>query len=139
MALKMFLAVIISIFFGIMLQIPKKTILPVGFAGMLGWLTNFLLVQGGSSDVLGAFLGALVVSIMAEILARIQLVPITVYVVAGIIPLVPGTTAYTAMLHFVNGQYAEGLNYSLAAAFMASAIAVGIAFISLVSKHFKRT
>lgn len=139
MALKMLLAVIISVFFGLMLQIPKKTILPVGLAGMLGWLTNYLLVQGGYSEVLGAFLGALVVSIMAEILARIQRVPITVYVVAGIFPLVPGTTAYNAMLHFVNGQYAEGLSYSAASAFLASAISVGIASISLISKYFKRT
>lgn len=137
MIIKMLLAFLASIFFGIMLQIPKKTILPVGLVGMLGWTSNYLLIYYGSSDILGAFAGALVVSVIAEFLARFQRMPVTVYVVAGIIPLVPGVIAYRAMLNFIEGKYAEGLSSSALGVFMAAAIALGVALISLAAKNYK--
>ena len=52
-------------------------------------------------------------SVMAEWGARRLRVPVSVLVVPGIIPLVPGADAYFAMLAFLKGQDQEGLRIAI--------------------------
>ena len=51
---------------------------------------------------------------------------ILVFIVIGIIPLVPGFRVYRSMLFFVRGELDKGIAEGVHACFMAVAIAVGI-------------
>ncbi|TLM78542.1 MAG: threonine/serine exporter, partial [Actinobacteria bacterium] len=104
MALKMLLAFILSLFTGVTLHVPVRTWLAVGITGTLGWTASELILNQGLPGVVAAAGGAMIVGLSAEILARIQKEPATVYIVAGIIPLVPGVIAYNAMLGFLENR-----------------------------------
>ena len=49
------------------------------------------------------------VAVLSELLARWHHQPVIVFLTPGIIPLVPGSTAYLTMLAFVQQDYAEGV------------------------------
>ncbi len=136
MALKMLLAFITSLFTGITLHIPVRTWLAVGVTGTLGWTTNHLVLNSGLPGVVAAAGGAMVVGLMAELLARMQKEPATVYIVSGIIPLVPGAIAYNAMLGFLENRYTRGLALAFEAFLIAAYIAAGLALISVVVSYF---
>jgi uncharacterized membrane protein YjjB (DUF3815 family) len=66
-------------------------------------------------------------SVGAEIFARIKKTPITVYIVGGIIPMVPGGTIYYAMKNFLLGNMEEFGNKMIYMIKIGGAIALGIA------------
>lgn len=135
MALKMLLAFLTSLFTGITLHIPPRTWLAVGITGTLGWTVYRVTLNNGLPEVIGAAGGAMIVGLAAEILARIQKEPATVYIVAGIIPLVPGVIAYNAMLGLLETQYTQGLALGLEAFLIAAYIAAGLAVVSVAVNY----
>lgn len=52
--------------------------------------------------------------------------PIIIFITCGIIPLVPGGTAYEAMRHVVMNEYMEAQEFAFQAALVSGAIALGI-------------
>lgn len=136
MGLKMLLAFVTSLFTGVTLHIPARTLLAVGITGTFGWTVNQIAVDHGLPAVIAAAAGAMTVGLMAEILARLQKEPATVYIVSGIIPLVPGVIAYNAMLGFLESRYTQGLALSFEAFLIAAYIAAGLAVVSVVVSYF---
>ena len=127
-----------TIGFAVLFNIPRKQILYAGYAGGLGWLMYQLLQSVGISIFFASFVGALVVGILAETFAKIRKMPATVFVVPGIIPLVPGYGLYFAMLSIIEKNYDEALRVGfetlMVAAVIASAIIVSTTFGKLIKK-----
>ena len=95
--------------------------------GALGWSVYLAFEGVFQTDVMQYFFGALALSVGAEIFARIKKTPITVYIVGGIIPLVPGGTINYAMKNFVLGNMPEFANKMVYMTKIGGAIALGIA------------
>ena len=95
--------------------------------GAISW--SVYLAFGGMfiTDVMQYFFGGMALSLGAEIFARLKKTPITVYIVGGIIPLVPGGTIYYAMKNFVLGNMPEFANKMFYMIKIGGAIALGIA------------
>jgi len=94
--------------------------------GAISWAVYLLFRGMFVTDVMQYFFGGAALSIGAEIFARLKKTPITVYIIAGIIPLVPGSTIYYAMKHFLLGempQFGEKMVYMIK---IGGAIALGI-------------
>lgn len=87
-----------------------------------------LLTDGGIDAVQATFFGGFAVSVISYIMTKIYKQPIIIFIVAGLIPLVPGGTAYDAMRHVVSNQYAEAIPLALKAFIISGAIAMGIVF-----------
>ena len=68
---------------------PRRYYLYCGLAGMAGWAV-YLLVAMSHSVVGAAFFAALAVAAISHIMAKICRCPVTVFLICGIIPLVPG-------------------------------------------------
>lgn len=135
MLLKMLLAFSTALFTGITLRTPPATWLFVGLTGMLAWLGNATILRYHIPDLVAAVTGALIVGLMAEILARIQKQPVTVYIVSGIIPLVPGVTTYNAMLAFLEKNYMTGLILGFKAFLIATYLAAGLAIVPIIVRY----
>jgi len=112
--------------YAVLYQVPYKSLLPVGFVGMGAWGTQALAASYGLPSVGSAFLGGLFVAAVSELLARRMRMPVIVFVVGGIVPLVPGSAAYAAMRHFVTGHYIEGLARGTETFLVAAAISAGL-------------
>jgi uncharacterized membrane protein YjjB (DUF3815 family) len=129
------LSLVSAVAYGLLFNVPVRTLLACGLAGMTGWTVLNVLPQWGAEVTLSTFAAATAVSLLSQILSIYLRVPSTNFSVAGIIPLVPGSMAYRSMLAFVNGEYIEGITLatktSMVAGAIASGLILGISFITV--------
>lgn len=137
MLTNMVLAFLTALFTGVTLRTPVAALLTVGLTGMLGWTANYILSELAIPELVAAVTGAVVIGLLAEILARLQKQPVTVYIVSGIIPLVPGITAYNAMLEFLNKNFNDGIFLAFRAFLIASYLAAGLAVVPLLVRYMR--
>ena len=114
--------------FGIIFNVPPKTFFHCGLVGAIGWTIYYVLTEHGLDVVEASFFGAFVIAIVAHTYARRFKMPMLIFSVAGIIPLVPGGMAYNAMRNVVEDDYLQGLQYGLKAFLITGAIVMGLVF-----------
>ncbi|MFJ7952574.1 threonine/serine exporter family protein [Lysinibacillus sp. NPDC096418] len=114
--------------FGTIFNVPPKTYFHCGLVGALGWIIYYVLTQNGLDVVEASFFGAFVIAIVAHTYARRFKMPMLIFSVAGIIPLVPGGMAYNSMRNVVEDDYIQGLQYGMKAFLITGAIVIGLVF-----------
>ena len=120
--------------FGILFNIKGKNLIIATIGGGLSWFTYLFLMHFHAGELLSYFIAALICSIFSEFMARVNKTPVTTFIVCGIIPLVPGMGMYNTMLEFTRGNANLGISKCLETISIASAIAVGIALVSSLTK-----
>lgn len=115
---------------------PTRVIPYCGLVGALGWIIFYTTMELKMPEVTAYFLGAFVVAICAQGFARKLKTPMIVFIVSGIIPLVPGGLAYNTMRYFVEQNYALGLEMGIRAFLISGAIAMGIVFSEVIFQLF---
>lgn len=122
--------------FSVLFNIPRKVIVYTSTTGALGWCVYSLVEKQYDSKISSAFLGAFVVALIGEYLARRLKKPATVFVIPGIIPLVPGYGLYYAMLKIIENDFEKaiqvGFETGLVAIGIASAIIIATSLIRLI-------
>lgn len=114
-----------TVAFGICINLPRRALLWCGSAGMAGWQVYWMLFNFGSGRMLANLLGALAVGICGNIMARYKRMPVIIFNIPGLVPLVPGGTAYRAIRNLVLGNLNEASTQGVAVIMIAGAIAVG--------------
>ena len=122
-----------TLFFSIFFNISKKQLLFCGLNGAIGWLI-YLLTLNMNSIVFSSFLGALVVSILSQVLAKLRKTPVSVFLTSGIIPLVPGALLYKTIYYIVAEDYTMSNYYGVQSLQIAGAISVAIFLIASITK-----
>ena len=125
--------------FGVIFNAPIKAIPYCGLVGMVGWTLNFMLGEVGIESIHAAFICAFIVAIVAHIFARRYRLPMIVFSVSGIIPIVPGGTAYNSMRHIVELDYLMGMQYGMRAFLISGALAMGLVFAEVIMQVLTRT
>ena len=125
--------------FGVIFNAPIKAIPWCGIVGSVGWTLYHLLSEAGVYEVHASFVGAFVVTIVAHIYARRFRMPMIVFSVSGIIPLVPGGIAYNAMRNIVEVDYLTGMEYGMRAFLISGAIAMGLVFAEVIMQLMYRS
>jgi uncharacterized membrane protein YjjB (DUF3815 family) len=120
--------------FSIIYRVPQREVVRCGLVGAGGWLVFSTTRQVG--EVGAYFLAAAAVTLISEIFARLRRQPVIVYLIPGVIPLVPGGMAYTTMLSFLQNEYGAGLELLAATFFAAGALAGGITVVSSVFRVY---
>ncbi len=111
--------------------VQKKHLFSCGLIGALGWTIYLIADSLKCGTTLATFLAALIITQVSYSLARRHKTPITVYLIAGIIPLVPGLGLYRMMFAMLNEDYASAINYATLTFEVAAVIAGAIVIISL--------
>ncbi|MDI4650097.1 threonine/serine exporter family protein [Cohnella hashimotonis] len=124
--------------FGVIFQIPKRSLVQCGLAGMVGWLVYYGLIQADADPIAATWASAVLIGLIAHYLAIRFKVPVTVFSVSGIIPLVPGGMAYDAMLRVVQNDYMSAVELGAKAFMLSGAIAVGLVFSEVVNQLVKK-
>lgn len=130
-------AFIASVFFGILFNVDKGSLVYGGLAGAFSWYVYKLGLKYVENSILSLFFAAVLVSFVSELAARKYKKPVTVFMIPGIVTLVPGALAYFTMLNFVRGEYTLGLAKGAETMFSAGAIAAGIAVVSILFRSGK--
>lgn len=136
MRISVFLPCIYAFFacagFCIMFEVHKMKFIVAGCStGALSWFV-FILLANFPSEVGKYFLATLVSATVAEIFARILKAPATIFLIVGIIPLVPGGGLYSTMDCLLNGEMVQFAEQGIRTAAYAGAIAVGCSLVSSV-------
>ena len=116
-------AVVSTIGFSTIFEVPKKHILTAAAVSGIGWITYLSAIYGGISVSWASFLAAAVIELLAYALARIQKAPITIFLICGILPLVPGAGIYRAAYGIIFSDSPEAL---LSTLMIAGAIALAV-------------
>ena len=114
-------------FFSITFNIPKRELIYCGFTGALGWFIYCVSVyMFDLSNIIGTFLAAIFLTYACRILSNVRQAPSTIYLIPGILPLVPGSHMYYTMYGILNGDMIYSYNEAVLTAKLAGVIAVGI-------------
>ncbi|AGB41437.1 hypothetical protein Halha_1496 [Halobacteroides halobius DSM 5150] len=123
--------------YGIAFQAPKKSLFLLGLTGTFSWAGLLISQTLTNNLILASFIGAIIVGICGEVFARIKKLPATVFVISGILPLVPGVPAYRTMLYLINQKYIAGVEAGVNTLMIAGAISFGIAIVGAGAQYYK--
>lgn len=121
--------------FSILFNVPKKYYMYCGLTGMAGWLV-YCAAEPFASATVAAFFGTLVVVLLSRIFAVWRKCPITVFLISGIFPLVPGASVYYTAYYLVTGELRMAAIKGLDSVKIAFAIVFGIACVFSIPKQW---
>ena len=124
-----------TIAFSHLFNVPKKHYLYCGLVGAFGYLCYYLIDQRTSTSF-AIFVATMLVVLCSRILTIVKRCPITIYLISGIFPLVPGASVYNTAYYFVMNDLDEALVCGINALKMAFAIVLGIVFIVSIPREF---
>ena len=116
-----------TVAFAVLFGVPRKYYLDSGLCGMLGWL---LYHYTGLSVANVVFFATVLVTFTAMVLAIVRKCPITVYLICGIFPLVPGAGIFWTTYNVVSEQLVAALHTGVTALKVTVAIAFGIILVA---------
>lgn len=132
MIMQMIAAVLATISFSVLFSTPRKEFVYCGITGMIGWFFYLIFYNRYGSVVFATFIGAIAITFLSRLFAVNRRVPVIVFLIAGIFPLVPGTGIYyLAYYAFMNELSLSGY-YGREASGIALAIAFGIMIVFLI-------
>lgn len=115
-----------SLGFSVLFNIRGFKLLGASLGGLLSWSMYLLSGLALHNSVAQSFTAALLITIYAEICARVMRAPTTTFLTASIIPLVPGSALYYTMSYAVNGLFDEFISSGVHTLTLAVALAAGI-------------
>lgn len=140
------LGIFIGIFaFAIVTETPRKYLLTAALVGAVSGAVYLISESFGSGAVWASFFSALTAAFIAHILARVLKVPVTLFLIAGILPTVPGGGMYRIVANAIEGNQTEMLNSLLETLEIAGDIALAVFFVDAIfhlirsaaqNKHF---
>ncbi|USK59805.1 threonine/serine exporter family protein [Peribacillus asahii] len=125
---------IASAAFGVLFNAPKQSLIKCGLVGMIGWVLYYGLVELEYDSIFATLVAAFVVGVISQFFAKRYKMPIIIFTIAGIIPLVPGGLSYDAMKHFVENDYNVAVQLAAKVCMLAGAIAMGIIFAEVMNQ-----
>lgn len=123
-------AYIACIGFGLIFNLRGKLLFISSIGGVILWAVYLALEIKIPSPIIRGLLATMAAAIFCEIIARVLKVPVTVFMIISILPLVPGSGIYYTMQACIKSDYNEMLYKGVETIGVAGAIAVGMLLIS---------
>ncbi|WP_419770585.1 MAG: threonine/serine exporter family protein [Candidatus Marinarcus sp.] len=132
--------------FGMVFNVPKSALKFCALGGAITYTTRTLFLNLGLSIELSTFLASLLIGMITVYWSRKYIVPRPIYTVASIIPLIPGTYAFSAMISLMD-MNTHGVSPELISLFVENglksisilgAISFGLALPSLYFIRYNR-
>lgn len=116
-----------TVAFAILFGMPKRLYLSTGIIGMAGWLIYTLLVRYTSCTVvIATFFAMAAIGIMSRYFSVWKKAPSTIFIIAGIIPIVPGGGIFWTVYYLMTNQFADAFQAGFTAIKVMLAIVLGI-------------
>lgn len=135
-AFQTLVAGVATVAFSIIFHTPKREYLLTGITGGVGWLIYLLSLHLGCGTVAASFFATVALAWLSRIFSFAHKAPVTLYLICGIFPLVPGAGIYYTGYYFFMSNNALGLSKGLETIKIAIAIALGIGIVLSLPKWF---
>ena len=130
------LALVATLCFAIIFHVPVRNIPACIVVGGLGWVTYLIADYSVDSPVMGCFFGACVVGLCSVIASRIFKEAMTIFIIPGILCLVPGAKIFYTMEALIRSDVQDMAEIGIQTIMMAGAIALGLLVIGAVINVF---
>lgn len=114
--------------FAVLFSAPKRQLVFCGLTGAAGWLVYLFLMETEVGFGAANLVASLTLTLMARIFAAIERHPVTVYLLAGIFPLVPGAGIYYTSYYFIMHEMEQFAAKGAETIIIAGSIVFGIVF-----------
>ena len=121
-----------------LLHVPRKYIIWAGFTGAVGWWIYLVLMDLQFSMAVATFLSGCLISLCGQFFARILKTPVTIFVIPGILPLVPGAGMFR-IAHSVIRSDGMTSYYITQTLIVAGMIALSIMVVDSIFRLFLKT
>ena len=116
-----------TIAFSILFSVPRRYYPYCGVIGGAGWLVYLLMEESG--PVVASLVATMVVVILSRYIAIRIKCPVTIFLIPGIFPLVPGSYVYWTAYYLVTNEVMMAAQKGYMAVKIALAIVLGIVFV----------
>lgn len=123
-----------TIGFGVLFRSRGKKLLLAGLGGMAAWALFLLLGLWIESEPIRYFIVSVIISIYAEVLARICKTPAGTFGILSLVPLVPGGGLYYSADFALNGNMQAFVEKALSTLSLTAMLSVGIVLVAAVAK-----
>ena len=120
MFIQFIVSMIATLSFAVLFCAPKSELLFCGLTGAIGWIVYLICLQFDTAT--------LALTVFSRVVAALRKNPVTVYLIAGIFPLVPGAGIYYTSYYFIMNDMSEFSRYGMETIKVAGAIVLGIIF-----------
>ena len=131
-------AAIGTIAFSVLFSVPRHYYPQCGLIGGAGWLAYSLLINV-SGDHASVLIATMIVILLSRIAAVKEKCPVTVFMITGLFPLVPGAGIFWTTYYIVTEQLSPALSTGYSAIKTAAAIVLGIILIFELPQRFFST
>lgn len=114
--------------FAILFSTPKRQLIFCGLTGAAGWMVYLLVMNTDLGFAVANLAAAFTLTLMSRIFAAIERNPVTVYLLAGIFPLVPGAGIYYTSYYFITHEMEQFAAKGAETILVAGSIVFGIVF-----------
>ncbi|WP_338217995.1 threonine/serine exporter family protein [Lacticaseibacillus salsurivasis] len=127
-----------TIGFGIITNIPKRTLLPAGITGALAWVVYVVVAGQTPNLILTNLLAATTIGLLANIAAIWVKAPVNVMYIPSLVSLVPGAIIYMSMKDFTLGRETAAQAGLVKTLSIAIGLAVGFVIAEAIFKPIRR-
>ena len=120
--------------FSILYNLRGRKLLIASLGGLLAWSIYLIFRTAVPDESLRYLIASAVITVYAEVFARILKTPTTTFLVPSVIPLVPGSSLYYTMNYALNAQWLLFGQRALYTLQLALCIAVGIIAVTTLTR-----
>lgn len=114
--------------------VPRKYLIYSGTVGAAGWAVYLFMRYMETNEAMSMFVAALIVAVVSHVYARLLKAPVTLFLVCGILPLVPGVAMYRVVYYLLISDTVTAGHYAVTTASVTGAIALAVFFVDTVFK-----
>jgi uncharacterized membrane protein YjjB (DUF3815 family) len=122
--------------FSLIFRVPIRHIPACVIIGACGWVTYEISMYYYASPSIGCFFGACNVGLLSTIASRMFKDASTIFVIPGILCLVPGSAIFNTMAALLRDDFSSAMDVGMQTLLMAGAIAFGLLVIGAVIRVF---
>lgn len=123
-----------SLGFACLFNIRGKRLVVATLGGVLSWFLFVIFSYFIPSEPINYFIVSFLLSIFAEVMARIMKTPTTTFITTSLVPLIPGGSLYYTMAYGFQGQATRFVTKGVATLALAAALALGIIIAATLTK-----
>ncbi len=125
--------------FALIAHVHPKHLGMATLGGLLSWAIFLPIYHAQGGVFLPSLISAMAVYAWSELMARFEKAPVTIFLVPGILPLLPGSFLYYTMQSLMNEDTALFRHYSVTTISVTLGIACGVVAASIIVSYVLKT
>lgn len=123
--------------FGIIFNVRGRNLFLSALGGLISWIIFIVVGLVIREGIVQYFIAAIVIAVYSEIMAVCYTTPAVVYLIMGMIPLVPGSNIFFTMQYLIQENYAKSIEMGIYTMAIAGSISMGILLASFAVQIVK--